>query len=80
MLEQLRESNQALQTALQDAKTGHQMTQLRADKQEERNQRELAEQKAELADMRKLMDTMISSERHERKEDILQKQNQAALV
>lgn len=80
MLEQLRESNQALQTALQDAKTDHQMTQLRADKQEERNQRELAEQKAELADMRKLMDTMISSERHERKEDILQKQNQAALV
>ena len=56
------------------------MTQLRAEKQEEWNRRELAQLKDELADKKKLMDNMISKELYKRDMDNLKIQNQTALV
>mmetsp|Transcript_36749 Transcript_36749/g.76739 ORF Transcript_36749/g.76739 Transcript_36749/m.76739 type:complete len:576 (-) Transcript_36749:238-1965(-) len=76
-VKELKESNQTLQKELQDEKSNHQMTQLRAEKQEEWNRRELAQHKDELDDMKKLRDNMISRERDV---ESLQKQNQTALA
>ncbi len=79
-MKELKESNQTLQKELQDEKSNHQMTQLRAEKQEEWNRRELAQLKDELADKKKLMDNMISKELYKRDMDNLKIQNQTALV
>ncbi len=79
-MKELKESNQTLQKELQDEKSNHQMTQLRAEKQEEWNRRELAQLKDELADKKKLMDNMISKELYKRDLDNLKIQNQTALV
>jgi transcription termination factor NusB len=79
-VKELKESNQTLQKELQDEKSNHQMTQLRAEKQEEWNRRELAQLKDELADKKKLMDNMISKELYKRDMDNLKIQNQTALV
>jgi FtsZ-binding cell division protein ZapB len=79
-VKELKESNQTLQKELQDEKSNHQMTQLRAEKQEEWNRRELAQLKDELADKKKLMDNMISKELYKRDLDNLKIQNQTALV
>ena len=79
-VKELKESNQSLQKELQDEKSNHQMTQLRAEKQEEWNRRELAQLKDELADKKKLMDTMISKELYKRDLDNVKIQNQTALV
>jgi hypothetical protein len=79
-VKELKESNQTLQKEHQDEKSNHQMTQLRAEKQEEWNRRELAQLKEELADKKKLMDNMISKDLYKRDLDNLKIQNQTALV
>ena len=79
-VKELKESNQSLQKELQDEKSNHQMTQLRAEKQEEWNKRELSQLKDELADKKKLMDNMISKELYKRDLENLKIQNQTAIV
>ena len=79
-VKELKELNQALQKELQGEKCNHQMTQLRAEHQEEWNRRDLAECKDELAEKAKRMDTMISKDLHQRGLDLIAKQNRAALV
>ena len=65
-VKELTEFIQTLQRELQVEMSNHQMTQLRAEKQEEWNQRDLAQLKDELADRKKLMDNMILKELYKR--------------
>ncbi len=66
MVKELRDSIQTLQIELQNEKSNHQTTQLPAEKQKEWNRGELAQNRNELAGMKKLRGTMISSEHHQR--------------
>ena len=79
-MKELKELNQALRKEVQGEKCSHQMTQLRAEHQEEWNRRDLAECKDELAEKAKLMDKMISKDLHQRDLDLIAKQNRTALV
>ena len=65
-IKELTSSLQALSAELRNEKCNHQMTQLRAEKQEEWSRREAAQLQDEVAEGRRMMEGMISKELHRR--------------
>ena len=79
-IKELTSSLQALSAELRNEKCNHQMTQLRAEKQEEWSRREAAQLQDEVAEGRRMMEGMIPKELHRRDLEGLRAQGQAALV
>ena len=65
-IKELTSSLQALSAELRNEKCNHQMTQLRAEKQEEWSRREAAQLQDEVAEGRRMMEGMIPKELHRR--------------
>mmetsp|Transcript_14472 Transcript_14472/g.34268 ORF Transcript_14472/g.34268 Transcript_14472/m.34268 type:complete len:1552 (+) Transcript_14472:171-4826(+) len=71
----LKENLKTVTKELQDEKSEHQMTQLRSQKQTEWDQRDLQQMRDELAEKKKLVESMISKEIYKRELDNLKSQH-----
>ncbi len=80
VISQLEESNQSLQKELHELKGTHHITQLRAEKQNEWNDRVVTEFKDEIQVARKLMKQMISIDRYKIDLDHIKAQSSANMV